>query len=111
MPVNKELSSRKSGRPSGVDSHKLHKSSFTTEAGTCAIFSHEELSFRVSYLGFSFKLRSALFIESTALKPLLWTAAQSCQTLKLRVRLAPLMLYSDRNESFVIKLSYCNALS
>jgi len=50
---------------------------------------------------------SALRIESTAKKPLVWTGAQSCEPLKLRVRVSPLVLYSYCNEIHVIKLSHC----
>ena len=53
---------------------------------------------------------SALRIESTAKKPLVWSFAQSCEPLKLRVRVSPLVLYSYRNEIHVIKLSHCTML-
>jgi len=43
-------------------------------------------------------------------KPLVWTVAQSCQALKLRVRVSLLVLYSYHNEIHVIKLSHCMML-
>jgi hypothetical protein len=87
MPVNKEQSSRNSGKASGIDKNYV---------GSCTPQSIET--------PLLFPLNSGF---SGLKKPLVRTAAQSCSALKLSVRVSPLALYSYRNEIYIIKLSHC----